>query len=179
MKYEIISGRDMQIIAATGYQAKNLKALFNKLSGKDRALMAAGIALYKRENLYVSDSEQLSNPDKAAAYLRQFFENELAEEQIFAVLLNNRNCPIDVVEVSKTSCPAGAELDTRKLMKAVINTGCSAVILGHNHPSGDTDASDTDRKFTKKIEEILSAVEVDLLDHLVITKTGYSRVSMY
>jgi DNA repair proteins len=58
-------------------------------------------------------------------------------------------------------------------MRSALSKQATSLIVGHNHPSGNLDPSDADRKVTKQIKEAGVTMEITLLDHLIITQTGY------
>lgn len=63
----------------------------------------------------------------------------------------------------------------REVIKAAINSGATAIILAHNHPSGDTTPSKADIDITRQIAEAAKLVNIKVLDHLIISKnTVYS-----
>ena len=58
-------------------------------------------------------------------------------------------------------------------MKTILDNRASAVILSHNHPSGNLKASQADVKLTQQINEACNIMDIQLLDHIIIAKTGY------
>jgi DNA repair protein RadC len=68
------------------------------------------------------------------------------------------------------------EVSPRLLADFVIRSGACAVILVHNHPSGDNTPSPQDVAFTRKIAEWLPALECELVDHLVICTDGAASI---
>lgn len=65
---------------------------------------------------------------------------------------------------------SGSIIDTRVILQYAIKANASAVILAHNHPSGNLGASDADKRITKNVREALKLVEIQLLDHIIINK---------
>ena len=61
----------------------------------------------------------------------------------------------------------------REVVERVIELGAGAVILGHNHPSGEITPSSSDRAVTKKLQTALTAIDVEVLDHLIIGGSEY------
>ncbi|MNY49632.1 hypothetical protein D3C86_1850720 [compost metagenome] len=53
-------------------------------------------------------------------------------------------------------------------MKSALRFNAAAVVLAHNHPSGDPEPSKADRQMTDKLKEVLGLVDVKTLDHLVV-----------
>ena len=64
-------------------------------------------------------------------------------------------------------------LDIRLLIKAVLDSLAVRVVLIHNHPSGNLKRSDSDVKLTSKVKEALKYFDIELTDHIIITKNSY------
>ncbi|MDL2242852.1 DNA repair protein RadC [Bacteroidales bacterium OttesenSCG-928-K03] len=64
-------------------------------------------------------------------------------------------------------------VDPRKIFKVAIDVLASSIILCHNHPSGNTTPSVQDRQITQKMIEIGKLVDINVIDHLIITSDGY------
>ncbi len=67
----------------------------------------------------------------------------------------------------------GAAVYPREIVKRALGFNAAAVILGHNHPSGDCEPSEADRNITLKLARALSLVDIRLLDHLVVSRQGH------
>ena len=64
---------------------------------------------------------------------------------------------------------SGSIIETRLILQYAIKANASAVILAHNHPSGNLGASEADKRITKNVREALKLVDIELLDHLILT----------
>ena len=62
----------------------------------------------------------------------------------------------------------GAEVHPREIVRRALAHNAAAVIVGHNHPSGDAEPSAADRAVTARLKQALALVEVRLLDHFVV-----------
>ncbi len=62
-----------------------------------------------------------------------------------------------------------ASVYPREVVKASLATNASAVILYHNHPSGDATPSQADRRITRQLTDALALVDIRVLDHFVIS----------
>jgi DNA repair protein RadC len=62
----------------------------------------------------------------------------------------------------------GAAVYPRAILKRAMDHNCAAVIIAHNHPSGETEPSEADRRITNRIKAVLEMVDVRILDHFVI-----------
>jgi len=65
-------------------------------------------------------------------------------------------------------------VDVKLLCSLALHSLCSAVVIAHNHPSGNLKPSDKDFAITLKIKEALRLIDVELLDHFIITDTDYA-----
>jgi DNA repair protein RadC len=64
-------------------------------------------------------------------------------------------------------------MDKRLLMAAALKLGATALVLCHNHPSGSLQPSEADKKITKNIIEVAKLHDMQVLDHVILTKDGY------
>src|SRR5450759_2730574 len=95
---------------------------------------------------------------------------EFVEE--FKILLMNRsNSVLGILEVSKGGL-SGTVTDVRLIFQAAIKTCASGIIVAHNHPSGNLNPSESDTKITHKIKEAGNLLDIQLLDHLILTTEG-------
>ena len=68
---------------------------------------------------------------------------------------------------------SGTVTDVRIVMKKAVELLASGIILCHNHPSGNLNPSESDTKITHKIKEAGSLMDIQLLDHLIISDKDY------
>jgi len=98
--------------------------------------------------------------------------SDLPHEEFWVLFLDRRNAVIKKSNVSKGGV-SGTVADAKIIFKEAIQLLASAVILCHNHPSGNLKPSDADIQLTKKMKEIGNLVDVPVLDHLIITDKSY------
>lgn len=101
---------------------------------------------------------------------------DLPHEEFWVMYLDRRNAVIKNMNVSKGGV-TGTVADSKIIFKEAIQLLASAVILLHNHPSGNLKPSDADIQLTKKMVEIGKIMETPVLDHLIITDKGYFSFS--
>jgi DNA repair protein RadC len=94
------------------------------------------------------------------------------KEYFLAALLDTRNHLIRLAEISVGSLD-GSIVHPREVFKEAISASASSVIFVHNHPSGDTEASDEDIKLTKRLAEVGELVGISVLDHVIIGGKNY------
>lgn len=64
-------------------------------------------------------------------------------------------------------------VDVRVILQAALLTNSVAIILAHNHPSGNLQPSRQDINITKQVKEAAQLMRIKILDHLILTDTGY------
>ncbi len=97
---------------------------------------------------------------------------DLPHEEFWILLLNRSNLVIDKICISKGGL-AGTVIDTRLILKQALDRLTSGIILCHNHPSGNLEASDADRKITEKIKKAAQYMDISLIDHIIIGENNY------
>lgn len=98
-------------------------------------------------------------------------------EYLMAALTDGRGSITSLVTLGQGGMH-GTGVTSRDVLRAVLVGQASAFILAHNHPSGDPSPSREDVEFTCKIAEASRIVQVPLLDHLIITRDGYSSIAI-
>ena len=91
----------------------------------------------------------------------------LEVEKFWVLCLNRKNRLIRRVEVSSGTV-SGSLVHPREVFREAIRLGASGVICLHNHPSGDPSPSQSDIAVTRQLRDAAKAVEIDLVDHIVI-----------
>ena len=107
---------------------------------------------------------------KDPAVACEFFRNKLGhlEREVFAaVFLDTRHRLIDYVELFQGTID-GAEVHPREVVRAALRLNAAAVLVAHNHPSGDVEPSAADRAVTARLKQALALVDVRLLDHVIV-----------
>ena len=118
--------------------------------------------------------EQLKSASDSADHLRSFLSQYPKDQEHFvAVFMNSQNQIIETEIISSGSL-ATAAVFPREIVKRLLALESGAIIVGHNHPSGETAPSNSDRALTKKLQRGLEAIDVSLLDHLVLGNGFYS-----
>jgi DNA repair protein RadC len=100
-------------------------------------------------------------------------ENTIELREEFKVLfLNRRNSVIGIYHASSGGI-TGTVVDTRLIIIAALKINCVAIMLFHNHPSGSLKPSRQDEAFTKQIKEGAGLLDINVLDHIIVTKEYY------
>lgn len=111
----------------------------------------------------------------SASDVFQLFTKELMDldhEEFWILLLKRNNEVIRKTQISKGGI-SGTFVDPKIIFNHAIENMTSALILIHNHPSGNLKPSNEDIKLTRKISEAAKTLDINLLDHLIFTNAGY------
>ncbi|AMV09254.1 RadC family protein [Xanthomonas citri] len=129
--------------------------------------LAAAMELAQRHLMSALErGEALSDPPSVGRYFSQRLRARAYE--VFAVLfLDNRHRAIAFEELF-TGTIDGADIHPREVVRRALLHNAAAVIVGHNHPSGNPEPSEPDRAVTKRLLDSLELVDIRLLDHFVI-----------
>jgi len=118
----------------------------------------------------LSKGDVFTQPDQLAKYLHLHIGN--SHREIFAVmLLDQKHQLIELVHLFSGTVNQ-ASVHPREVVKTVMINNASAVVLAHNHPSGDPTPSQADINITRKIKDALALIDVRVLDHIVIGDKG-------
>lgn len=148
---------------------------FIKLEGIGRAkaiIIAAALELGRRRHSYtVFDKLTVHSSRDIANYLRTWLKDQRLE--MFAVVFLNKANRVKHSEVISKGGITGTIADPKVILKKALEKEASAVILCHNHPSGNLQPSRADEILTKKIAEALGYLDIRLLDHIIVSDDGY------
>jgi DNA repair protein RadC len=95
----------------------------------------------------------------------------LEKEHLRVLLLDRRNRVIDIEEIYRGSV-SSSQVRIGELFKNAISHNASAMIVAHNHPSGDPTPSPDDVALTRAIVQAGKLLDTDILDHIVIGNSG-------
>jgi DNA repair protein RadC len=147
--------------------------------GRDKAVtLAAAFSLARRMAKELrEDAPVLDTPDAVASLMRE--DARLRNVETFQVLLlNTRRRLIDVVKISDGT------LDTilvhpREVFKPAIAANAAAIVLLHNHPSGEATPSEADIKVTRDLIRAGQLLKIEVLDHVILGRATQDRPKDY
>lgn len=107
-----------------------------------------------------------SSPSEVKDYLKAKLSGY--EREVFAVMLMDaKHCLIEYVELFQGTTDQAA-VYPREVVKLAMQHNAAAMIISHNHPSGNPDPSRADELLTKRLKEALALVDVRILDHVIV-----------
>lgn len=157
------------VLAADMHDLSQVKGL----SDNSAALIKVVHALTQR--MLIEDVEQkpiLSSWKKLLDYCHVAMAHEKREQ--FRVLFLNRKNQLIADEVQQVGTVDHAPVYPREIVKRALEHGATALILVHNHPSGDPTPSDSDIAMTEEIIRAARTLDVVVHDHLIIAKSGHA-----
>ena len=141
--------------------------------GPARAVtIAAALELGRRRKLAEIPEVPQIKCSKDVADIFQPLLSDLAHEEFWILYLNRSNKVIDRIKLSQGGI-SGTVTDVRIVMKRAIECLASGIIVCHNHPSGNLNPSESDSRITQKIKEAGNLMDIQLLDHLIISDKDY------
>jgi DNA repair protein RadC len=92
-------------------------------------------------------------------------------EEFKLMLLTRSNKVLGIASISKGGL-SGTVTDVRIILQYAIKANASGIIICHNHPSGNLQPSESDLAITRKVKDSAVLMDIQLLDHLIITPEG-------
>lgn len=141
--------------------------------GEAKAItLMAALELGRRRKLTDAPEKQGITCSKDAFEILNGDLSDLPHEEFWILLLNRAN---KVIHKQKTSQGglSGTVTDSRIILKLALDYQASGIILCHNHPSGNTQASSADIQITTKLKEAAQMLDIQILDHIIIAGNRY------
>jgi len=120
------------------------------------------------------DRIKITNSQDAYKTLLNNWNKDTIElyEEFKVLLLNRANEILGIHTLSKGGMTA-CVVDLKLLFAVVIKSASSNIILVHNHPSGNLKPSEADKKLHEKVKKASEYLDIQILDNMIITKSGY------
>jgi len=141
--------------------------------GEAKAItIVAAMELGRRRRIEDAKVLDKVTSSKVVFELMQPIMGELPHEEFWVLCLNNSNKITYKFQVSKGGI-TGTIVDVRLIFKTLFEQNSTSLILAHNHPSGGLSPSESDKMLTRKVKEAAKILDINLLDHLIITENAY------
>lgn len=151
---------------------KELVQLKVKGLGEAKAIsIVAALELGIRRAASISKKIAIVQSADVAQYLKA--QLEFKAHEVFGVLLLNRANKILHFELISEGGFTGTVADPKMIIKTALAYNAVNIILCHNHPSGNLKPSKADEQITERIKEAASLLDIQLLDHIIVSKEGY------
>jgi DNA repair protein RadC len=140
---------------------------------KQQTTSISEVKLIYRTKIKASERLKIKCSKDAFDIIMETWDKDSIEhtEEFKILLMNRSNSVLGIFPVSKGGL-SGTVTDVRLIYQAAIKANASGILLVHNHPSGNLNPSESDSKITKKIQDAGNLMDIQLLDHLIITPEG-------
>lgn len=124
------------------------------------------------------DRVQVKTSRDAYNAVRSLYDEDTIDyvESSYVLLLNYANQIIGKKLLS-TGGTNACIVDVKVIAQISLSTNAHAIILTHNHPSGNLDASQQDINITRKVKNALDLFDIRVLDHIIVTSDGYTSMA--
>lgn len=123
--------------------------------------------IQEHSGLYDLD-KKIASSTQAAKVCKELYDmSDLSYEKMVMLTLNTKLQVVGCFEISRGTVNEST-IYPREIATRALLTNAEAVILAHNHPSGTVDPSGADISITRKVKDILTMLNIRLLDHIII-----------
>lgn len=138
----------------------------------------AEVELVYKNNVKPSDRAKVSTAIHAVNIFRSVYDMNKIEhkEMFYALYLNRNNHVLGVLLVSEGGL-TGTVCDVRVILQGALKLNACGIILCHNHPSGSLTPSDADKHLTKQCCQSAKIMDMQILDHVILTADEYYSFS--
>ena len=140
----------------------------------EKSPLLSEVKLSYKTKIPASQRPQITSPERAVELLRSVWEEgqlELREEFLVLLLDNAKQC-LGWSKISSGGATATI-VDPAAVLRVALVTNAQSIILAHNHPSGNLDASRADIELTDRIVKAGKMLGVEVSDHILLTAEGY------
>jgi DNA repair protein RadC len=145
---------------------------FNGIGTAKAVTIVAALEIGRRRREGVALSRKRISSSNSVFELLQPILGDLAHEEFWVVYLNNSNRVLKKQQLSKGGI-TGTLVDTRIVLKIALSLGAVALVLAHNHPSGNLNPSASDTQLTQKLKKASESLDIKVLDHVIVTEKAY------
>jgi DNA repair protein RadC len=153
------------------FSVKDLQKLKGIGAAKAIGIIAALELGRRRQSSDILPKRMGRTSKEIADYLKVVLKDYNYE--VFAVVFMNRANKIKSFQVISTGGLTGTVADPRMILKKALEEEATSIILSHNHPSGNLKPSRADEDVTFKIKHAASYLDIQVLDHIIVSEEGY------
>ena len=124
-------------------------------------------SLTRTPTLFIAEEYRAISPTEAAEYLDRLNLNAAEQESLVVLTLNSKN-RVTGHYIATRGLLDRSQAHPREIFRLAILAGAARIIIGHNHPSGDSAPSKADLEITKNLVEAGEIIGIPVVDHIVI-----------
>lgn len=118
-------------------------------------------------------NQKITSSKDLVDFVRKVYPVQIDYREAFMCVYLNRSNNTVGFSVISIGGISGTLVDPKVVFQHALLCNASSIIMVHNHPSGILKASDADKKVTKKIQQGGKILDIDILDHIIVTETEY------
>lgn len=122
----------------------------------------------------MKEREVLDGPEAVADFARLKIGGK--ETEAFMAIYVDKQNQVRDYEILQEGTVDHTTIHPREVLKSALENNAQGIIVIHNHPSGTLKSSGADDRLTQKLQEATNSVDIELLDHLIVSESGYERV---
>ena len=171
LAYRILEGSNFnlaELAQKSLFQLQQIKGIGQARSMVIAAAMELG---RRRQTSELPEKSKMKGPDDLDKLMRHKLAH-LQHEEFWAVALSRSMGLLGIRRISIGGF-AGTVADVRIILRLALEMSASALAVFHNHPSGNLNPSEADKKLTKAISQATAFMDINFIDHLIIAETGY------
>ena len=145
---------------------------YNGIGEAKAVSIAAALELGRRRRFAETVQQPHIQNSKDAFEYFYMRMSDIEHEQFWVMLLNPRNKVIKIAKISDGGVN-GTTADPKRIFKTALENNATAMMLCHNHPSGNVKPSDSDKSLTHNLVNGGKLLEIKILDHIIIGINNY------
>lgn len=126
--------------------------------------------------LRTNPSININSSEAAYQQMKALFTRIDYKEEFYILMMNRANHVLGWSKISEGGS-AGTVVDMKIIFQHALLAHASSIIVAHNHPSGNQKPSEADIQITRKMKEAGKVLDIQVLDHLIITRFGYHSLA--
>lgn len=124
------------------------------------------IQMVRERTMPYEESALISSPDEAVQLIRAYLGD--ADREHFVVLMLSTKHRVNAIHTVSVGSINATIVHPREVLKVAILSNAAAIVVGHNHPSGDPKPSEEDLSITERLLQACRIMGIELLDHVVL-----------
>lgn len=116
---------------------------------------------------------KITDSDNVAELVRETIGEDIGTQEHFVLITLNGSSEVIRAESVFIGTLNQSLVHPREIFRRALLDNAAAIIISHNHPSGQLEASIEDKRITKRLKEVGTLMGIELLDHIIVTENGY------
>lgn len=168
---EILSENNQSLYTLSQRSVKDLMK-YKGLGMAKAITIAAALEIGNRKQSEAIPTVDKVNSSRLCFELLREKYSGLKQEEFYVLLLNKSLKPLRIEKLSMGKIDA-AFVDVKIIVKLALDYHATAVVISHNHPSGNLTPSPADKELTESVNKALALFDIKLTDHLIVFETKY------